>query len=102
MNKKLLTVISATVFLVSSALPSSADYYRRGGGYGYGGGGGWHGGGWNRGAGAALGLGLGLGVLCGAFATAPYYSAPLFAHPRYGPLPTLPPSHCFHPHHPYY
>src|SRR6202521_5487019 len=84
MNKALLSAITATVLLVSSAAPSSADYYRRGGGYGYGGGGGWHGGGWNGGEGAALGLGLGLGLLGGALATAPYYAAPYYASPGYG------------------
>jgi hypothetical protein len=84
MNKALLSAITATVLLVSSAAPSSADYYRRGGGYGYGGGGGWHGGGWNGGSGAALGLGLGLGLLGGALATAPYYASPGYG---YGAAP---------------
>jgi hypothetical protein len=85
MVKTLLVAITATMLLVSSTPPSSADYYRRGGGYGYGGGGGWHGGGgWNGGEGAALGLGLGLGLLGGALATAPYYAAPYYASPGYG------------------
>src|ERR1700730_6148439 len=79
MVKTLLVAITATMLLVSSTPPSSADYYRRGGGYGYGGGGGWNGGG-----GAALGLGLGLGLLGGALATAPYYAAPYYASPGYG------------------
>src|SRR6266436_747214 len=92
MFKTLFAAITATVLLVSSAAPSSADYYRRGGGYGYGGGGGWHGGGWNGGEGAALGLGLGLGLLGGALATAPYYTAPYYAAPGYGyaPAPAVP------------
>ena len=79
MVKTILAVITATVFLASSAVPSSAQYYHRGGGYG--GGGGWHGGDWNDGAGAALGLGLG-----GALATAPYYAAPSYGYaPSYFP-----------------
>jgi hypothetical protein len=85
MDKTLLAAITATVLLASSAVPSSADYYRRGGGYGYVGGS--HGGGWNGGDGAALGLGLGLGLLGGALATAPYYAAPYYAAPGYGYAP---------------
>src|ERR1700719_1952603 len=85
MGKTLLAVITATVFLASSAVPSSAQYYHRGGGYG---GDGWHGGDWNDGAGAALGLGLGLGFLGGALATAPYYAAPSYGYaPNYAPAP---------------
>src|SRR5580693_2422183 len=89
MVKTLLAVITATVFLASSAVPSSAQYYHRGGGYG---GGGWHGGDWNDGAGAALGLGLGLGFLGGALVTAPYYAAPSYGSPGYGyaPAPAVP------------
>ena len=34
MVKTILAVITATVFLASSAVPSSAQYYHRGGGYG--------------------------------------------------------------------
>jgi len=82
MVKTVLAAITATVLLVSAVAPSSAQYYRRGGGYG--------GGGWNGGNGAALGLGLGLGLLGGALATAPYYAAPYYAAPGYGyaPAPT--------------
>jgi hypothetical protein len=82
MVKTILAGITATALLVSSAAPSSAQYYRRGGGYG----------GWNSGNGAALGLGLGLGFLGGALATAPYYAAPYYAAPGYGysPAPAVP------------
>ena len=82
MFKTILAAITATALLVSTAAPSSAQYYRRGGGYG----------GWNGGNGAALGLGLGLGLLGGALATAPYYAAPYYAAPGYGyaPAPAVP------------
>ena len=79
MVKTVIAAITATVLLVSAVAPSSAQYYRRGGGYG--------GGGWNGGNGAALGLGLGLGLLGGALATAPYYAAPYYAAPGYGYAP---------------
>ena len=104
MFKTLLAAITVTALLVSSALPASAEYYHRGGGYEYGGGSGWHGGGWrggdggwreggwNGGEGAALGLGLGLRLLGGALATAPYYAASYYAAPGYGyaPAPAVP------------
>src|SRR2546421_12841584 len=78
MVKTMLTAITVTVLLASSAVPSFAQYRYRGG-YGYGGG--WHGGGWNGGNGAALVLGLGLDFLGGALATAPYYAAPYYGAP---------------------